>query len=40
VQEIDDDDLFGILDEDDEMLTRANKAQVLGQVRVDEPTAI
>jgi len=40
MQEIDDDHLRGILDEDDEVLTRSCEAQILGQVWVDEPPAV
>jgi hypothetical protein len=40
VKEINDDHLPGLLDEDHEMRARPRKAQILGQVRVDQPPAI
>lgn len=40
VQEIEDDHLLCVFDEDHEMLACPREAQVLGQVGVDEPTAI
>ena len=40
MQEFDDDHLDGILDEDDEVLTRSREAQILGQVWIDEPPAV
>ncbi len=40
MQEIDDDHLLGVLDEDDEMLAAAREAQILGQIRIDDPTAV
>lgn len=40
MQEVDDDDLLGILDEDDEMLTCTREAQILFQTRIDQPSAI
>jgi len=40
VQKVDDDHLVGILNEDNEVLSGAGKAQILGQIRIDEAAAI
>ncbi len=40
VQEINDDDLLGIFDEHDKMLSGARKAQIFIKIRIDDPAAI
>lgn len=40
VQEIDYDDLLGIFDEHDKMLSGARKAQIFIKIRIDDPAAI
>jgi hypothetical protein len=40
VQEVNDDDLYGLFDKDDKMLSSARKTQIFGQIRIDDPAAI